>query len=136
MSDKTMPYTGGCMCGAVRYEAMGEPLEVGHCHCHSCRRQTGAPVVTWVTFEADKVRFAGRTRSIHEASAGGGWAVGAFSAPGLGSVVMGTIAGRLGIGASTLFSGLLCSVLAILLAWRVYYTNPPESSDGSVDPAA
>ncbi len=57
MSDKTMPSTGGCMCGAVRYEAIGKPLVVGHCHCHSCRRHTGAPVVTFVMFEVDKVRF-------------------------------------------------------------------------------
>jgi len=70
MSDKTMPITGGCLCGAVRYEAIGEPLEVGHCHCHSCRRQTGAPVVTFVMFEADKVRFTGRERSIYNSSPG------------------------------------------------------------------
>ena len=48
---------GGCMCGAVRYEAVGEPITVGHCHCHSCRGHTGAPVVTVVMFERDRVKF-------------------------------------------------------------------------------
>ena len=32
MSDKTMPITGGCMCGAVRYEATDPPQKVGYCH--------------------------------------------------------------------------------------------------------
>ena len=45
-------------------------MEVGHCHCRSCRRQTGAPVVTFVAFAADKVRFTGRDRSIHNSSPG------------------------------------------------------------------
>ncbi|MEE8543195.1 MAG: MFS transporter [Gammaproteobacteria bacterium] len=63
------------------------------------------------------------------------WAAVAFSAPALGSVMIGAVAARIGIGTSTLLSGLLCSVLAILLAWRVYFASPPESSDGSVDPA-
>ncbi len=61
---------GGCMCGSVRYEAIGEPLEVGYCHCHSCRRHTGAPVVALVFFEADKVRFTRRERSIYNSSPG------------------------------------------------------------------
>lgn len=65
-----MHQTGGCMCGAVRYEAIGEPLEIGHCHCHSCRRHTGAPVVTFVVFAAEKVRFSGRERSIYNSSLG------------------------------------------------------------------
>ena len=70
MGDNPETVTGGCMCGAVRYEAIGERLEVGHCHCHSCRRHTGAPVVTFVMFEADKVRFTGRERSIYNSSPG------------------------------------------------------------------
>jgi hypothetical protein len=70
MSDQSKPATGGCMCGAVRYEVIGEPLEVGHCHCHSCRRHTGAPVVTFVVFEVDKVRFSGHERSIYKSSPG------------------------------------------------------------------
>ena len=58
------------MCGAVRYEAVGEALDIGYCHCHSCRRHTGAPVVTFVVFDADKVRFTGQERSIYESSPG------------------------------------------------------------------
>ena len=50
-----MKWTGGCMCGEVRYEAIGEPPYVGHCHCKSCRQHTGAPVVTLVAFMADGI---------------------------------------------------------------------------------
>jgi len=70
MTDQAKPTTGGCMCGAVRYEAVGEALDIGYCHCHSCRRHTGAPVVTFVVFEADNVHFTGRERSIYESSPG------------------------------------------------------------------
>lgn len=44
-------FEGGCMCGAVRYRASGEPKYRVMCHCESCRRASGAPVVAWVTFE-------------------------------------------------------------------------------------
>jgi hypothetical protein len=70
MSDHTGPVTGGCMCGAVRYEVIGKPMEIGDCHCHSCRRHTGAPVVIFVMFEANNVRFVGRERSIYNSSPG------------------------------------------------------------------
>ena len=70
MGEKTMPITGGCMCGAVRYEAIGEPLHIGYCHCRSCRHHTGAPAVAVVVFEADKVRFTQGDRSIYNSSPG------------------------------------------------------------------
>lgn len=41
--------TGGCSCGAIRYEIRGEPFHVCHCHCRLCRGVSGAPVVTWMT---------------------------------------------------------------------------------------
>lgn len=33
--------TGGCLCGKVRYEAKGDPLFQGVCHCTDCQKQAG-----------------------------------------------------------------------------------------------
>ena len=52
-----MKREGGCFCGAVRYEVVGEPLMVEHCHCLHCRRIHGAPFVTWAEFSADGFRY-------------------------------------------------------------------------------
>jgi hypothetical protein len=44
---------GGCLCGAVRFVATGEPLNVAWCHCESCRKHSGAPVSVFVAFPHD-----------------------------------------------------------------------------------
>lgn len=51
-----MPLTGGCHCGAVRYEVAGEPLSTGICHCVDCRRVAGAPMVAWAIFRRSAVQ--------------------------------------------------------------------------------
>ena len=33
--------TGGCLCGAVRYEVTGELRRVVYCHCEQCRKTSG-----------------------------------------------------------------------------------------------
>ncbi len=38
---------GGCLCGAVRYRLDGDIEESAYCHCRTCQRQSGAPVVAW-----------------------------------------------------------------------------------------
>jgi hypothetical protein len=72
MTEVSKSTTGGCMCGAVRYEAVGKPIIVGYCHCNSCRRHTGAPVVTVVIFEQDRVKFTKDDRKIYNSSPGVG----------------------------------------------------------------
>lgn len=48
---------GGCLCGAVRYRAVGPPTVSMICHCSSCARASGAPSVAWVTFTAQGFRL-------------------------------------------------------------------------------
>jgi hypothetical protein len=68
MTQKPTPITGGCMCGAVRYETTGDSVGVIHCHCQSCRKHNGAPVVTLAVFKVDQVKFSGDERKIYESS--------------------------------------------------------------------
>ena len=35
------PVTGGCLCGAVRYEITAAPIGASYCHCTRCQRRTG-----------------------------------------------------------------------------------------------
>jgi hypothetical protein len=48
---------GGCFCGKVRYRATAAPQASMICHCQSCRRAVGAPVVAWVTFARSALAF-------------------------------------------------------------------------------
>jgi hypothetical protein len=57
MTDKTLPITGGCLCGAVRFEASEPASWTGYCHCSVCRRQSGAPVTVCVEFPRDAVTW-------------------------------------------------------------------------------
>lgn len=40
-SSSTLPMTGGCQCGAVRYEVAMRPERVHYCHCRMCQRAVG-----------------------------------------------------------------------------------------------
>ena len=48
---------GGCLCGAIRYRAMGGTLAQSICHCKTCRLASGAPSVAWVTFRSSDFAF-------------------------------------------------------------------------------
>ena len=57
MADKI--HSGGCLCGAVRFEATG-PAEKPHtCSCRFCQRHTGAPTAAWVEFPAGRIAWTG-----------------------------------------------------------------------------
>lgn len=44
------PYTGGCACGAVRYEIPGKPLAMADCQCRACQRKSGTRHGSYLTF--------------------------------------------------------------------------------------
>ncbi len=51
--------TGGCHCGAIRFEVQGEPQHSALCHCSDCRKASGAHMVGWALFENDAVTISG-----------------------------------------------------------------------------
>ncbi|GGE52527.1 hypothetical protein GCM10007421_28710 [Halopseudomonas oceani] len=52
---------GGCLCGAVRLRAEGQPLRVGICHCLDCRKHHGALFHASAIFVLAAVEIAGQT---------------------------------------------------------------------------
>jgi hypothetical protein len=41
MNEIPLPLTGGCQCGAVRYEIARRPVKVHYCHCRMCQKAVG-----------------------------------------------------------------------------------------------
>lgn len=48
-----MTIKGGCFCGRIRYEVEKSEKPACYCHCESCQRAAGAPVIAWATFRKD-----------------------------------------------------------------------------------
>jgi len=48
-----MSLTGGCQCGAVRYEVSAVPLAVYVCHCRECQHQSASAFGISVMVPAD-----------------------------------------------------------------------------------
>ena len=44
-----MGLTGGCLCGAVRYELKSDPFDCGWCHCRTCQLNSGAPAMVFAS---------------------------------------------------------------------------------------
>lgn len=44
------PYSGGCACGAIRYEATSEPIFQNHCQCRQCQQISGTGHGSYLTF--------------------------------------------------------------------------------------
>ena len=57
-----MKASGGCLCGAVRYEIDGDPIFAGHCHCTDCQKATGTGHVSVTCLPAAAVTVSGETR--------------------------------------------------------------------------
>ena len=75
MTTEANRYTGGCLCGALRYEAFGQPIGSGHCYCVDCRRASGSGFIPFMGFKAESVRFTGESRAFRSKAANGGEAM-------------------------------------------------------------
>lgn len=60
---------GGCACGAVRYELRGQPTNSMLCHCQTCRKAAGAPIVAWLTVAVEQFCIVRGTPAEYSSSA-------------------------------------------------------------------
>lgn len=49
----TTPISGGCACGAIRYNTTAGPILMLHCHCRDCQRASGGPFSAFVLVPTD-----------------------------------------------------------------------------------
>ena len=65
-------FTGGCLCGTIRYAVNAEPQRIHNCHCDSCRKVTGSAFATNIfVAENDIVIIQGEPNSFsHTADSG------------------------------------------------------------------
>ena len=71
MSDPAISITGGCLCGAVRYEANARPVAASYCHCRMCQKSVGNLFGVWVQFPRSAFRYTrGRPKSFPSSEQG------------------------------------------------------------------
>jgi hypothetical protein len=90
---ETTRYAGGCLCGALRYEADGEPRYTGHCYCVDCQKASGSGFIPFMGFASSAVRVTGEARQFVSKALNGGDATRNFCAA-CGSLVFGGELGK------------------------------------------
>ena len=56
------PFTGGCRCGAIRYECSAEPLMTGNCHCRDCQQVSGSAFLANLAVPKDALTLTGEVK--------------------------------------------------------------------------
>ena len=50
-------WTGGCQCGAVRYQLLTPPEHACICHCRMCQRASGQPFMAFASVKRENLRW-------------------------------------------------------------------------------
>ena len=67
-----LPLTGGCLCGAIRYEIAAAPLLLYACHCGNCQRQSGSAFALNMTVATEAFRIVrGQPKGWHRVAPSG-----------------------------------------------------------------
>jgi len=70
--DGSGPHAGGCLCGAVRYEADDQPEAVVICHCRSCQKSLGSGVNFELLWAPGRFRVTKGAPEVHRHAGGSG----------------------------------------------------------------
>lgn len=86
----TIPFQGGCACGAVRYECTAEPVLSINCHCRDCQRASGSAYASGLFLPKEAFRITRGALRYHVVTRGEGNRVGRGFCPACGCPVAAT----------------------------------------------
>lgn len=89
-------WKGSCLCGTIRYEATGDPMMTGHCHCLDCQKSSGADHTSMLAFPAEAVKVTGKLANFDSKADSGATVTRSFC-PKCGSSVIGRSSGMPGM---------------------------------------
>lgn len=67
-----MGFTGGCLCGAIRYECSADPSGVVYCHCRNCQVTSGGAFSSNVMVPPDSLTITSGALTRYEDTAESG----------------------------------------------------------------
>lgn len=84
--------TGGCFCGAVRYESDADSIFMGNCHCRDCQRASGSGYDAAIGIPAGALKITGNVK-YHDSKADSGNTLSRGFCPECGSRLFGKTSG-------------------------------------------
>ncbi len=57
IEENATAWTGGCQCGAVRYQLLTPPEHVCVCHCRMCQRASGQPFMAFASVRREHLHW-------------------------------------------------------------------------------
>lgn len=91
-----IPFTGGCRCGAIRYECSAEPVMAGNCHCRDCQKVSGSAFSANLAVPQEVLRISGAVK-YHDVKAESGNTVSRGFCPNCGAPVLAKSSGMPGL---------------------------------------
>ena len=67
-----LPFTGGCLCGEIRYQCTAEPELMYYCHCTDCRKANGTAYHTGLYMQRSDFQLTSGTTRSHAKTADSG----------------------------------------------------------------
>jgi hypothetical protein len=80
--------TGGCLCGAIRYESTGQPVLTVNCHCRDCQKASGGASTASLFVPIDSLKTTGNVK-YYEKTGDSGQTISRGFCPNCGSALFG-----------------------------------------------
>lgn len=81
-------FTGGCICGAVRYACSAEPVIAASCHCRDCQKAGGGAFAPALVVPAVSLKITGEAK-YHDTQSDNGTTVSRGFCPNCGARLLG-----------------------------------------------